>query len=185
MQEHKHLVSLLKEAKKAAENNDVFRLKQLSNQTVHSATIYQDTDNVIVAILIYALGKLIERRSSFDNKSFEKYLSFYLDTIDDLISYVNTKNENLFRNKVENILNIKGLNDDLKKNVESVFMKARINKASKIYEHGISMEATAKLLGISIWELTEYTGQGSSSEVNFYKTVDVKKRIKNAMEFFR
>jgi len=46
------------------------------------------------------------------------------------------------------------------------------------------MEATAKLLGISLWELAEYTGQTSISDMNQGKTLDVKKRIKSAMEFF-
>lgn len=184
MQEHKHLVGLLKEAKKAARDDDVFQLRNLSNQTVHSATIFQDTDNIIVAVLIYTLSKLIEKRDSLDSKNFQKYLTFYLNTIDDLILYANTNNEKLFRNKAENIMGIKGLSDELKKSVQDVFRKSRINKASRIYEHGISMETTARLLGISLWELAEYTGQSSSSEVNYNQTVDIKKRIKNAMEFF-
>ena len=58
-----------------------------------------------------------------------------------------------------------------------------IKKASRIYEHGISMQKTAKLLGISIWELAEYSGQTGISNVNLSITLDVKERIKNAMEF--
>ncbi|HLD98482.1 MAG TPA: hypothetical protein VI815_04095 [Candidatus Nanoarchaeia archaeon] len=184
MQEHKHLVELLKEAKKAAKSYDVFKLKQLSNETVHSATIYRDTDNVVVAILVYALGKLIERKDSFQEKDFNKYFTFYLSAIEDLIGYIDDDNEKMFKNKINNLFEVKGLSEDLKKSVLDVFRKARINKASKIYEHGISMESTAKLLGISIWELAEYSGQTNISEMNMNKTVDVRKRIKNAMEFF-
>ena len=49
----------------------------------------------------------------------------------------------------------------------------------------MSMEKTAKLFGISMWELAEYTGQTDISEENFGKTIDEKTRIKNAMEFFK
>ncbi|MEK6890699.1 MAG: hypothetical protein AABX03_01025 [Nanoarchaeota archaeon] len=185
MQEHKHLVSLLKEARNAAKAQDVFKLKQLSNETVHSVTIYRDTDNVVVAILVYALGKLIEKRGSFDEKEFNKYFNFYISNIDQLIGYIETNNEKMFKNKIEDILSVKGLSDDLKKSVQDVFRKARINKASRIYEHGISMEATAKLLGISIWELAEYSGQTSIPDAILNQTLDVKKRIKNVMEFFK
>ena len=45
------------------------------------------------------------------------------------------------------------------------------------------MQKTAKLLGISIWELAEYSGQTGISNVNLSITLDVKERIKNAMEF--
>ena len=185
MHENEHVISVLNNARNAAKNSDVILLKQLSNETIHSAAIYQDTDNVIVAILVYALGKLIERKDFFDKKYFDKYLDFYLSAIDDLISYIGSNNTKMFQNRIQNILDVKGLSDDLKRNVQDVFQKARINKASKIYEHGISMEATAKLLGISLWELAEYTGQTSISDMNQGKTLDVKKRIKSAMEFFK
>ena len=67
--------------------------------------------------------------------------------------------------------------------IEDVFKKAQINKASKIYEHGISLEKTAKLLGVSMFDLASYTGQAiaDTSEGN---TISVKTRIKNAMEMF-
>ena len=62
--------------------------------------------------------------------------------------------------------------------------KAKINKASRLYEHGISMEKTAKLLGISQWELAEYVGPMGASEYPQTQTLDIKKRVKKAMEFF-
>ena len=185
MHENEHVISVLNNAKNAAKNSDVILLKQLSNETIHSAAIYQDTDNILVAIVIYALSKLIERRNSFPEKNYQKYLNYYLKTIDESIICISKNKCDIFRNNVDDLSNVKGLSDDLKKNVQDVFQKARINKASKIYEHGISMEATAKLLGISLWELAEYTGQTSISDMNQGKTLDVKKRIKSAMEFFK
>jgi len=96
----------------------------------------------------------------------------------------NKGDEKVIQNKFNDISSVKGLSEELKRNVSDVFMKARINKASKIYEHGISMEATSKLLGVSIWELAEYTGQTNISDANYNKTIDIKKRVKTAMEFF-
>ena len=60
-----------------------------------------------------------------------------------------------------------------------------INKASRIYEHGISMQRTAELLGISEWELSEYAGRTGISDVNLSITMDIKTRIEKAMELFR
>jgi hypothetical protein len=46
------------------------------------------------------------------------------------------------------------------------------------------MEKTAKLLGISLWELANYSGQTNVSNVPLGKTYDVKSRIKLVMEMF-
>ena len=46
------------------------------------------------------------------------------------------------------------------------------------------MEKTAKLLGISLWELAEYSGQTNISEHKLGKTIDVKDRARTAMEIF-
>lgn len=47
------------------------------------------------------------------------------------------------------------------------------------------MEQTAKLLGITIWELAEYAGQTGISDVNLSVTLPIKQRIKQAEEIFR
>jgi hypothetical protein len=74
---------------------------------------------------------------------------------------------------------------NFKKHIQYVFRKAKINKASRIYEHGISMEKTSKLLGISIWELAEYAGHTRIGDVNLSITLPIKQRIKFAMEIFK
>ena len=80
---------------------------------------------------------------------------------------------------------IESLSGRLKNFIEEVFRKAQINKASRIYEHGISMEKTAKILGISLWELSEYTGKTGIADVNLALTLPIKERIKIAEEVFR
>jgi hypothetical protein len=48
------------------------------------------------------------------------------------------------------------------------------------------MEQTAGLLGVTLFELASYAGQKPEiSDNTFNKTVDVKKRIKTAMEMFQ
>lgn len=184
MQEHQHVIKVLQEAKQAAERGDIVALKRLSDQTIHATTIHQDTDNVLVAIVVYALGKLLERKHVFSHKDFDKYLQYYLKTITFSQTCIKKDDCNAFRNRIKEMMNVPGLSKEMKSVVKDVFHKARINKASKVYEHGISMEATAKLLGISLWELAEYAGQSRVSEYKENKTVDVAIRVKRAMEIF-
>ena len=46
------------------------------------------------------------------------------------------------------------------------------------------MEKTAKLLGITLYELASYAGQARIDDAPLENTMDVKKRIKIAMEMF-
>ena len=184
MQEHSHVREILEEVKIAVKNRDVMSLNNISNQTVHSATIYRDTDNVLVAVLVYALSKLLEKKDNYRDKSFDKYLIYCLKTIDYFISCIDKDKCSLLQNRVDEIMEVPGLSKILRESIQDVFHKARINKASKIYEHGISMEATSTLLGVSIWELAEYTGQSYIADLEIGKTKDVKHRIKKTMEFF-
>ena len=79
---------------------------------------------------------------------------------------------------------IENLSGKLKKYIKEVFRNAEISKASRIYEHGISMEHTASLLGISQYELAEYAGRTGIPDVPENYTRNTKSRIKLAMEMF-
>jgi hypothetical protein len=184
MQEHHHVVEVLEKAKQAAKRGDIVELKRLSDQTIHATAIHQDTDNVLVAIVVYSLAKLLERRHSYLHKDFDKYLSYYLKTIDFSKSCIKRDDCDSFRDRVRDMMKVKGLQENLKRSVQSVFQKARINKASKVYEHGISMGATAKLLGISLWDLSGYVGQSTIADMKEGKTLDVATRAKKALAFF-
>jgi hypothetical protein len=47
------------------------------------------------------------------------------------------------------------------------------------------MEKTAKLLGITMFELANYAGQTGISDVTLSKTYGAKSRIKMTMDFFK
>src|SRR3989338_9514423 len=47
---------------KVKENKDVFEIKKLSDHTINNASIFQDECSVSLAVVIYALSKVIERK---------------------------------------------------------------------------------------------------------------------------
>ena len=99
---------------------------------------------------------------------------------------IKKNNDDIFRESLENVMkSVSKLSPDLQKNVQDVLRKASINKASKIYEHGISMGQTAKLLGITLYELADYAGQRQDRNVPLFNTFSVQERIKLAMEMFK
>lgn len=185
MIEKEHVLNILKEVKKAVENNDIIKLKDMSNQTLHSASIYQDADNITIAVIIYVLSKVLERTNYRSYPLWPSFLLAFMHHINKAIEYLEKDNLPLFEKELKLIRKeVNHLSGSFKKNIQDVFQKASINKASRIYEHGVSMEKTSKLLGISLFELAEYAGETGVSEVDIGITLPVKKRIKNALELF-
>ena len=186
MKEPKHILNILNQTKAAVKKEDTIKLKELSNQTMHSASIQQDTDSIMIAVILYSLSKMLERTGYHSNKEWKPFLKNLMRHIDNSIHALKHNKQKKLSSELGKITQeISSLSGDFKKSIRDVFKKAKINKASRIYEHGLSMEKTAKLLGVSIWDLAEYTGQTGVSDVNLNVTMPIKKRIKIAEEIFR
>ncbi|MCF7910514.1 hypothetical protein K9L16_02470 [Candidatus Pacearchaeota archaeon] len=186
MKEADNVLRILKEARIALEKNDGFTLNKLSDQTNNTASQTHDPDNIAVAVIVYALGKIISREHYRSERGWRKFYKNSLVYLDKAISSLEKNDEQGFRQALENIRKeIENLSGKLKKYISDVFEKARINKASKIYEHGISLEKTAKLLGVTLWELASYAGQKEHiTDTKENKTISVKDRIKFVEEMF-
>jgi len=187
MQEKENVLRILQETKDAMKNNDAIRLKGLSNQTIHTASIAQDPDNIAVAVAVYSLSKIVEREKY---REYAGWKDFYKNIVSSIESSITAIKKNDDKKVKENLAfitkSVSKLSGELKIYIQDVFRKAQINKASKIYEHGISMEQTANLLGITLFELAGYAGQKpETSEAPLTKTLDVKSRIKTAMDLFK
>ncbi len=178
MQEVDNILEILEGTKVALKEKDVLKLKELSNQTNNTASKTQDSDNIAVAVIVYSLAKIIER-------GYAKNLGDINRKIDSVIQGIKKKDDGLVKKSLRELrAEIGKSSGRMKKYIGDVFRKASINKASKIYEHGVSMENTAKLLGITVWELANYAGQTDISDAPEGKTLRVKERIKIAKDIF-
>lgn len=186
MKEHDNIIRILKETKNALGKRDASKLKELSNQTIHTASVAQDEDNIAVAVLVYSLSKLIERGKLKNEKDFVKIYQKFGSVIDKILeSLVKRDSENLKKNLKLVEISMRGVSKNLRKYVEAVFIKARINKASKIHEHGISLGKTAELLGLTSWDLASYSSKPENwDESRFSKSVKIGNRIKVVENFF-
>ena len=185
MHEKGHVIKVLEETKRAVNERDVLTLKDLSNRTIHSASVYQDTDSIAIAVVIYTLSKIIEREERIGEKRCSGFCDNASRFIENSIKSLKENKAEEFRNNLGKIRkSADRFPGDFRKDVSEVFRKASINKAAKIYEHGISMEQTADLLGLTLFELASYSGQ-RISETEQYGTGSVKERIKLATDFFK
>ena len=186
MKEPTNILRIFRETKKAIQENDSLALKKLSNQTIHTATLAQDPDNIIVAVLVYSLGKIIEREHYKTMPGWKEFYKILMKNLNKAIISLEQDNIEKFREHIGEIrYSLDEISENLSEYIKDVFRKAEINKAFKIYEHGLSAGKTAKLLGISIWDLASYIGNSSISEAKVSQTLPVKQRIKYAEEIFR
>ena len=192
--------------------NDSLKIKDLSNHTIHNASIYQDEDSVSIAVLIYALSKITERETQDRDKQAKdrnkqaqdrdkqaqdrdkpaNQASTYPQSrafsiiIDLLVLAKNALQQNSlseYRRVIEKIFKAVSSEDSrMKLFVEEVTRQARIKKGMKLYDHGISAERSAHVLGVSQWELMNYLGKTQVSEAG--STLDVDERLRTAKKIF-
>ena len=185
MKECENVLIILKKTLNAIKKEDPTPLKELSDETIHCAS-KGDVDNLNIAIVIYSLGKILSRPDYRTLKGWESFKRIVAVSLKSSINDLENKNQEKFRNDFNLIRKaINKVSGKLKKYIEEVFQKAEIAKASRIYEHGISAEKTAKMLGISMFDLQNYTGQTGISEVGLNQTINVKTRIKMLEELFQ
>lgn len=185
MKEVENILRILKETQKAIQINDFTTIKNLSNQTINTASLTQDPDNIAVAVIIYSIGKIFEREHYKTLPNWNKFYSTLKLQLDKSIKDVENNDEEKFRQDFMQIReSINKISGKLSKYIKNVFDKASINKASRIYEHGVSMEQTAKLLGITMFDLANYAGGQQQTDTKESQTLSAKQRIKLIEEFF-
>lgn len=186
MKEVKNVLRILRETKRLIEDDDAFELKALSNQTIHAATVSQDADNIIVAVLVYSIGKVMERDHYRKMEGWTEFRSAVIKNLTLAIKSLEADDVDkcrVYLGRIRNSLN--RISSDLARYIKDVFRKAEINKAFKLYEHGLSTEKTAELLGVSLWDISSYIGQSSIGDAHVSVTMPVEERVKIAEEIFK
>ncbi len=160
------------------EERDVIDLMELSNHTIHNASIFQDEDSVSIAILIYSISKVIQRR---EGKLNYKSISALLG---DAKNHLTVGNVDKYRKTIRKLFDfISTIDSKLKLYVEAVINQAEIRKGSKLYAHGISLGRASEILGISQWELMSYVGK--TNLTNIAGGVGIKQRLQYARSLFK
>ena len=168
------LIEILKEKG----DSDISQIKELSNHVIHNASVFQDEDSISVAVLIYSLSKIIERKQR--DLDYNKVLSM----LNLCISNLKNNDEDAFRKSIKNIFNfIRTTDEKLKIYIHEVINQAQIKKGCKLCEHGISIARASEVLGISQWELMHYVGKTTMTD-QFSEPVNASKRLKMARGLF-
>ncbi len=171
------ILRVIKDAIDAIKKSDATLLVDLSNHTIHNASIFQDKDSVNIAVVMYSLSKIMQR---------------HIGKVEDNIVNILTRASNLlmqdkyeaYSREIESIYEIISKTDrKLRLYITHVINEAQVRKGSKLYEHGISVAKAAEVLGVSQWELLKYVGRTSIID-RFNEKSTAKERLKLAREIF-
>ncbi len=173
----KDIIAILDNSLKFLEVKDASGIKEISNHTIHNASIFQDKDSITIAVIMYALSKIFERKG-YINKNI-------INLLKKARSYIKNNEFEQYRNLIKKLLeNISREDSKIKLYIQKVIEQAEIKKGSKLYEHGISMAQAASLLGISQWDLMNYVGKTKISDM-LKETISIKKRLNYTRGLFK
>ena len=173
------ILNVIKESLIAIKENDAVKLRDLSNQTLHSSSIFQDENAISIAIVCYALSKVFERTQYKGYGDWDIFYNTCSNNLKNAQVYLEKDDLANYQISIKNILNvIEKLSSNLRRYVKEVIEQAQVAKGSRLYEHGLSIGKTAELLGINKWELMEYAGRTGISDVQENITISMKDRIK-------
>ena len=96
MQEKENVLRILEETKAAIRDNDSYKIKELSNQTIHTASITQDPDNIAVAVAVYSISKIVERKEYRDFAGWKDFYKTIISAVD-LVWWASRQNHAAWR----------------------------------------------------------------------------------------
>ena len=159
------------------EEKDTQELKELSNHTIHNASVFQDDCSVSVAVVVYALSKIIERNP--EKLNYNKFLKI----LEKARKSVANNEDYSFSLSIKALFfEISRIDSRLKAYMQEVINEAQVKKGCKLCEHGLSTARASQIMGVSQWELMKYLG---NANLNEHSTgIDVKTRVKFARGLF-
>lgn len=182
----KEVLVLLQQSLVAVQQDDIKTLRDLSNRIIHSAGIYQDESVILVSVVVYGLSKVLERSDYRAYRDWGRFHHVALTSLQQAAVFLQQNNEQQYVLTLQELLkSLDSLGSKLRVYVQDVMHQAHINKASRFYEHGVSVGRTAKLLGVSPWDLMDYVGSTGIADVEENMTLDVGRRLKFARGLFR
>jgi hypothetical protein len=181
----KDIITILRKTIPIIKEENVTALKELSNHTIHDASIFQDKDSILIAIIIYSLSKIIAR-SEGRTDDWDKVKDETIKEVERAETFLTNDREEDYRSKIKKLLrNIGKLDKMLSFYIEDIFEKARIIKGAKLYEHGLSIGRAADFLGISQWELMSYVGKTKIVDKYEEEVIPITIRLDHAKKIFR
>lgn len=180
------ILHVLRDSLKAIREDDAVKLKEISDHIIHDVSIYQDEYSISLAVIIYAVAKIFERIRYREYRTWGKFHRAILGNLNKAYDELRKDNVDGYEYHFHKIVqDLNKVEEKFRKYIAEVIESAKISKASRVHEHGISTGRTAELLGISEWELMDYVGETGIADVKYSISKPIIKRIKLIRGLFK
>lgn len=181
----KDILDILRDSIRAIKRDDIVQLRELSDHTLHSSTIYQEEETTAIAVLIYSLFKIYEKQGLRNDNEWPNFNANVLKLLENAYESFIKADVAQYRINIKKLFeSISKFEKSFGKFVTEVIENSKIKKGEKLIEHGLSIGRTAEMLGISRWDLMSYLGVTDYAEKE-PETITVKDRLKAAERLFR
>ena len=169
----------------ALRDRDSTELKKISDLSITEASVFQEEESVSLAIIFYALSKIVDRtpkETEYQSTKLDRIIN-RLEKIEILLK--NKRIEEIKKSIKEIFDIIQEMDDKIPMYIQEIIEKARVTKGTKIHEQGIALGRAAELLGISQWSLMRYVGNTVMHDKEEPAKISVMQRIKFTKSLFR
>jgi hypothetical protein len=179
------IINIIKETLTVLKGEEKLELIEISNHTIHNASVFQDEDSISIAVVIYAISKIIDRNKQSPMAGWHGIYQNIIKHLEDGLDFIKMDKIKEYREVMQDLIIKLGEADDkLKLYIDDVLDKAKITKGTKLYEHGVSVGRAAELMGISQWELLSYIGKTQIIDTFEENVIPIRNRIKFAKKLF-
>jgi len=179
------ILQVLKESVKAIKRQDLAKLRNQSDKTIHNVSIYQDHYSISISVVIYTILKILEKSSQKRTKEIEATEKVITSELKNARKALQKDKPYLFSKSLRKIiLTLKQLDKETGLFMQKAIETSKVKKAYNLYSQGVSAGKAADLLGISKWDLQPYLGATRESEQKFNLSKSIEQRIKDVKEIF-
>lgn len=158
-------------------HENIAELKELSDHTIHSASIYNDQDAILIAVVVYSLYKIF---SSDELPGKER--ADIANMLKQILTSLKVENYSNYNRSIKRLTSIvKRIDKKYSFHVGEIFVNAKVVKGAMMFKHGLSVGYVADLLNISKWDLMSYVGKTKFTNVN--ETIRINQRVKYLEEY--
>jgi len=138
---------------------DVFRLRELSNEAIREASLNNDSFMAEIAIAAYALHKLSTKEHITKSRNWERIRKNILRALERSVSLVNSAKIEEFEGSLRaTIDSVRSADSELGYFTQNLYDKARIKLASTAYSLGLSLSQAVELTHADKSKVLPYIG---------------------------
>ncbi len=159
-------------------------LHGLSNHVIHSLTIYRQKEILNVAIIVYSLSKIFEKERYTKQKNILQFTKKTIELLDKARTNLKKQNIAYFKDAINSLIKlIRSFTKKAEIYTHDLLDIAKIDKASHLYRHGMSLGEAAETTGTSKWELMPEIAQTKIHEQ--IDKINIKDRLNLIKELFK